>query len=131
MQPHTLNPTHKKKRSQRVGRGGKRGSYSGRGIKGQKSRAGRRIRPEVRDLIKKIPKQKGYRHQNRPKHEVAIKAVVIAKKFKQGEVVTPKLLVKRGLVRRLKGKTPMIKIVSPGNFLNGLIVKGCSVSRQS
>ncbi|MEK7341913.1 MAG: uL15 family ribosomal protein, partial [Candidatus Binatota bacterium] len=40
-------PGSKKKRK-RVGRGGKRGTYSGRGSKGQKSRAGARIRPGFR-----------------------------------------------------------------------------------
>ena len=60
MQLHQLQgrkPTDKKTR---VGRGGKRGTYSGRGVKGQRSRAGARIRPEIRDFIKKLPKMRGY-----------------------------------------------------------------------
>ncbi|MEK7212706.1 MAG: uL15 family ribosomal protein [Patescibacteria group bacterium] len=63
MQLHNLN-VRKPKRAQRIGRSGKRGSYSGRGIKGQKSRSGRRIRPAERDLILRLPKRRGFK--NRP-----------------------------------------------------------------
>ncbi|MDO8574641.1 MAG: uL15 family ribosomal protein [bacterium] len=67
MQLHDLKPTSKKKNKIRRGRGGKRGTYSGRGIKGQKSRSGRRIRPAERDLIIRLPKQRGF--SNKPKSE--------------------------------------------------------------
>ncbi len=63
MQLHQLSSQNKKKK--RIGRGGKRGSFSGRGIKGQKSRAGRNIRPAERDLLMRIPKLRGYK--NKPK----------------------------------------------------------------
>ena len=52
MQLHTLKRKTKNKTKKRVGRGGKRGTYSGKGLKGQKSRAGKKIRPEIRDIIK-------------------------------------------------------------------------------
>ena len=60
MQLQDIKPRNKPKRKKRVGRGGKRGTYSGKGLKGQKSRAGAKIRPELRDFIKKVPKLKGY-----------------------------------------------------------------------
>jgi len=63
MQLHELQPTNKKKTKKRVGRGGKRGTYSGRGIKGQKSRAGRKIRPAIRDLMQRTPKLRGAKNQ--------------------------------------------------------------------
>ena len=63
MQLHQLKPTHKKEKSKRIGRGGKRGTFSGRGSKGQKSRAGTRIRPGFRGgdnpIWKVFPKQRG------------------------------------------------------------------------
>lgn len=59
MQLHELQPKTKNKKKKRIGRGGKRGTYCGRGLKGQKSRAGRRIRPAVRDVILRIPKLRG------------------------------------------------------------------------
>ena len=60
MKLHALLKT--KKRVQRIGRSGKRGSYSGRGVKGQKSRSGRRLRPAERDLIQHLPKRRGFRN---------------------------------------------------------------------
>ena len=46
----------------RVGRGqsSTRGKQSGRGGKGQTARAGNKRRPELRDIIKKLPKRRGY-----------------------------------------------------------------------
>ncbi len=67
MQLHQLHPTQLNKKKRTIGRGGKRGTFSGRGTKGQKARAGRRIRPAERDLIIRLPKLRGY--HNKPKME--------------------------------------------------------------
>ena len=56
MQLKDLKRENPNKRSTRVGRGGKRGKTSGRGHKGQNARAGNSKRPEIRDIIKKVPK---------------------------------------------------------------------------
>ena len=56
MQIHQLKPKYKKKEKKRVGRGGKKGTYCGRGIKGQKARAGRKMQPIIRQILKKYPK---------------------------------------------------------------------------
>ena len=92
MQLHELKPIHKKKPRKRVGRGGKRGTYSGRGQKGQKSRAGHRFQPVIRELIKKYPKLRGYRQKLKIKNEKLKIAIVnldiLEKKFNAGEKVT-------------------------------------------
>ncbi len=67
MQLYELKPSHKNKKHKRVGRGGKRGTTSGGGTKGQKSRAGHRIRPAERDLIQRLPKLKGFNNKRRNK----------------------------------------------------------------
>ncbi len=59
MQFHNLQAKTKRKRSRQVGRGGTRGKTSGRGTKGQNARAGRKKRPELRDIIKRVPKLRG------------------------------------------------------------------------
>lgn len=61
MQLHQISPAHKANNQdkKRIGRGGKRGTYSGHGMKGQKARAGHRIRPAERDLIQHLPKLRG------------------------------------------------------------------------
>lgn len=66
MQLHELWPFHSLyAKKTRVGRGGKRGTTSGKGQKGQKSRSGRRIRPAERDLIIRIPKLRGFAQEAR------------------------------------------------------------------
>ena len=57
MQIHQVAPKTKSRKGKYIGRGGKRGTYSGRGIKGRKPGRGRKMRPEIRDLIKKLPKR--------------------------------------------------------------------------
>ncbi|HEX4104315.1 MAG TPA: uL15 family ribosomal protein [Candidatus Paceibacterota bacterium] len=69
MKLHELKASGNKK-PKRIGRSGKRGSYSGRGVKGQKSRSGRRLRPAERDLILRLPKRRGF--ANARKSEKAI-----------------------------------------------------------
>jgi len=59
MQFHNIFSDHSYKSKKRVGRGGKKGTYSGRGMKGQKARAGHRIRPAIRDFMMKVPKLRG------------------------------------------------------------------------
>src|SRR3972149_4481718 len=54
MQIHQVKRNTENRDKRYVGRGGKRGKTSGRGTKGQNSRAGRKIRPVIRDMIKKI-----------------------------------------------------------------------------
>jgi len=73
MQLHQLKPKNKSKKVKRIGRGGKRGTYSGKGIKGQRCRAGAKIRPEIRDMIKKIPKKRGYNASRGKKTKVLAK----------------------------------------------------------
>ena len=60
MQIHNLKRQHKNKKDRLVGRGGKHAKTSGRGGKGQTARAGNKRRPELRDIIKKLPKLRGY-----------------------------------------------------------------------
>lgn len=60
MQIHNLKRVHKNKKDRLVGRGGKHAKTSGRGGKGQTARAGNKRRPELRDIIKKLPKLRGY-----------------------------------------------------------------------
>lgn len=131
MQLHQIKPSHRLKKRRRIARGGKRGNYSGRGIKGQKSRAGAGIRPAIRDVMMRLPKQRG-----RAKHSfksLFLKPVVlnlfdIDKKFKDGEIVNPASLVNNKLVRRISGRLPAIKILGTGEISKKLNFQGISLS---
>lgn len=67
MQIHNLKRKNKNKKDRLVGRGGKHAKTSGRGGKGQTARAGNKRRPELRDIIKKLPKNRGYQFKSKKK----------------------------------------------------------------
>lgn len=123
---HALITSHRPKK--RVGRGGKRGTYSGRGQKGQRSRAGRKIRPALRDVIKKLPKKRGYRMQS-PRRKVSqISLGFLNTRFADGMVITPKLLRKSGIKTR---HSTSMKILARGTLTKRFLVKGIAASKTA
>ncbi|KKR79593.1 MAG: 50S ribosomal protein L15 [Candidatus Nomurabacteria bacterium GW2011_GWA2_40_9] len=64
MQIHNLKRKNKNKKDRLIGRGGKHAKTAGRGGKGQTARAGNKRRPELRDIIKKLPKLRGYQFKS-------------------------------------------------------------------
>lgn len=131
MQLHQIKRKNKSKSKKRIGRGGKRGSYSGKGIKGQKSRAGRKLRPELRDIIKKIPKKRGYRFKSFVIKPKTINLDLLEKHFESGQKVTPKFLLKKGLIEKRKGFLPDIKLLGAGILTKKLLVSECQISKSA
>ena len=128
MQSHELKPKHKRPAKKRIGRGGKKGTYSGRGMKGQKSRAGGRPAPVVRELLKRYPKLKGYRGVKRQRKPQSITLSVLEKKFSKNEIVSPGALVEKGVVYQKKGTSAKVKIIGTAKLKFPLLVQGCIVS---
>jgi len=135
MQLHQLKPIHKLKKRKRIGRGGKRGTYSGRGMKGQRARAGRKMKPVIRELIKKYPKLRGYRQklkaQNSKLKTAILNLEVLEKKFNTGEKITPEILLEKRIIRKIKGKMPLVKILAKGEISKKLIIEGCQMSESA
>lgn len=131
---HTLQPVHKNKKSAQVGRGGKRGKTSGKGTKGQNARAGRKKRPELRDLIKKIPKLRGRGvNINKPMTDGrwVVNLNAIEEAFSTGETVSPETLAKNGLVEMKNGKYPSIKVLGDGELTKKVTLSGVTVSASA
>ena len=128
MQINQVTPKTKNRKGKYIGRGGKRGTYSGRGIKGQKARAGRKMRPEIRDLIKKLPKKRGYRFKSFQKDSAIVNLDVLNKKLADNSEITPKILAEYGLVKVLGGKIPSVKILGKGEIDKKFSVSGCLIS---
>ena len=127
-----LKPIHKLKNKKRVGRGGKRGTYSGRGQKGQKARAGHRIKEQERENLLKIPERLGIKSQNRPKPIVQIITLTdLEKNFSKGEIVNNKTLMKKGLVKKISGKIPQIKILANGSITKPLTISKLEISKSA
>lgn len=130
MQLHTLKRKTKNAKPVAVGRGGKRGKTSGRGTKGQKARAGRKLRPELRDVIKKLPKLRGRGKNSFKSFAIRAAGVNLAQLsvFKAGDIVSPKTLCDKGVLATFKGKYPRVKILSVGEISTKLNVVDCEVS---
>jgi large subunit ribosomal protein L15 len=131
MQLHELKPKHKLKGKKRVGRGGKKGTYSGKGNKGQSSRAGRKMVPIIRELIKRYPKLRGYKSFVLEDYSVAVNIDTLEKVSKDGEVINPDNLIKKGIIRMMKGKAPEVKILGRGKLSKKLIIENCKVSKTA
>lgn len=137
MQLHELQPKTKRTASRRVGRGGKRGKTSGRGGKGQTARAGGGPRPEMRDIIKKIPKLRGF-GKNRARtvnaervRPVVVNLSVIETHCPAGSEVTPKTLTALGVVKVRGGRAPSVKILGNGTLSKKISVSGCVLSASA
>jgi large subunit ribosomal protein L15 len=131
MQIHELKPKHKNKGKKRVGRGGKKGTYSGKGIKGQKARAGRKMVPIIRELIKRYPKLKGYRRFALDDFSVIVNLDVLEKNSKDGDVINPQNLIEKGIISKIKGRIPEIKILGTGKLTKKLTIEGCQISKSA
>ena len=127
----------KRKDAKRVGRGGKRGTYSGKGTKGQKSRAGAGFKQGFRGgdnrLWQFFPKLRGATKKpgsNRPhmKHryfqlrhdKVRVLNLDFFNKFEDGQEVTPELLAKKE-----------IKILGEGELKKKLEFRGFTFSESA
>jgi len=133
MQLHTFKAT-KTKKPQRIGRGGKRGSYSGRGVKGQSSRAGRRLRPAERDLIIRLPKLRGYANKEKKVQPTIFNLgdLSMALKSHAGKgpvVLTQDFLKAAGLLpMRFRGE---VKLLGNGEIVSAVEVTGIKVSESA
>jgi len=135
MQLHELKPIYKFKKAKRVGRGGKRGTHSGRGIKGQSARAGRKMKPIIREWIKRYPKLRGYKFKSKIQNSkfkiVIVNLETLEKKFNSGEKISPEVLLEKKIIRKIKGRLPKVKILGHGKLTKKLIIEGCQISKSA
>jgi len=137
MQLHNIKKSSGIIEKRRIGRGGKRGKTSGKGHKGQKSRAGHKIRPAERDIIKRLPKLRGHgKNRSRTVNPDKVKPTVVNLAaleihFVDGDRVTPKTLVLKKLVSTLSGRTPKVKLLGLGTLTKKLTVAECEVSKSA
>ncbi len=125
MRQHELSPAPgSRKDRKRVGRGdgSGHGTYSGRGLKGQKSRSGYRMRPGFEGgqlpLIKRLPRKRGF--TNIFRIEYSIVNLDRLNSFPADSEVTPEVLLKAGVVKSLRQP---IKILADGQLKHPLVVK--------
>jgi len=124
MQAHQLKPSpgarHAKRR---VGRGnaGGTGTYSGKGLKGQKARAGNKPRRFFEGgqtrMMKRLPHRRGFTNPFRVEYQPINLADL--RKFEAGSEVTPELLKERRILRSLRQP---VKVLGTGEIDRALTV---------
>lgn len=132
MQIHQLQ-AKKKKRRKTVGRGGKRGTYSGRGNKGQKARSGAKINPLFEGgrstLIDHLKKVRGFKSTHPKKANLNLND--LERNFANGATVSMINLLANGLLDKIEAKKG-VKILSDGKLSKNLIIgKGILLSRSA
>lgn len=129
---HTIKPAKgATKKRKRVGRGNAsgHGTYSGRGLKGQKSRSGGKNslkRLGMKTILLNIPKKRGFKSQ-KPKNQ-AVNLADINKNFKDGATINLQTLLKAGLIDTIK--LP-VKILGKGELkLKNVKFEGVKMSKS-
>lgn len=100
-------------------------------MKGQGSRAGGKPQPIIRGLIKRYPKIRGYNFALSKNDLVVVNLSVIQDKFQEGEKISPQALLEKKLIRRIKGRIPVVKILAKGGIDKKLVIDGCLVSKAA
>ena len=133
-------PKHLKK-AKRVGRGGKRGTFSGQGSKGQKARSGVHMGADFRGgnppLWKVFPKKRGATKKVDIKHRsfqvrnnksTPINLEFINKVFSDNETVNLASLLEKGII---KARDRKIKVLSTGELAKKLTFEGLTFSESA
>lgn len=132
LRAHTIEPAEGSKQDKiRVGRGNAsgKGVYCGRGIKGQRARAGGKsgtFYRGIRSDILKLPKLGGFtRDSNDPE---VVNVEDIAYHFESGDEVTPNKLEEKGLIST---QSDGVKILATGEIDIKITVIDCDFSQSA
>lgn len=123
MKLNNLKPAQKKKAKMRVGRGNGsgKGTFCGRGGKGQTARAGGNLRRGFMGgqtpLIRQMPKLKGFKNPTKVRYQVV--NVFQLEVFKDGTRVDKEALKKQKLIQNIEKP---VKILSQGELTKKLTV---------
>ena len=140
MNLNQLKSNTKRKSAKRVGRGGKRGTFSGHGTKGQKGRAGASVKqgfrggdnriwqlfPKLRGATKKPGKGGNSRIHVKHRYfqlrhdKIKVLNLDFFNKFEDGQEITPKLLDRKD-----------VKVLSEGQLKKRLDFKGFKFSKSA
>lgn len=121
MQIHELSITTTKKK--RIGRGGKRGTYSGKGMKGQKSRSGGNVNPLFEggrtSLVQKMKKNRGFKSPHAKKVTVSLSKLDAL--YNDGDIVSIETLSEKNVLRAQTIKNG-VKIIANGDITKKLTI---------
>lgn len=136
MNLNTLQSKTKRMISDRIGRGGKRGKTSGRGVKGQRAHGDHGVRPELRDAIKKLPKRRGYGKNRGRTHVHTVNYIIVnlarlESVFDAGTHITPASLAEKGMLGNRQSAVREIKVLGNGDLTKKFTLEGFFVSASA
>ncbi len=121
------------KNRKRVGRGAGSGTgkTAGRGLNGQKSRAGggkgAGFEGGQTPLARRLPKLPGFRNINRVEY-IPVNVARLEEKFEAGEIVCGETLVEKGIIKHADA---LVKVLGDGEITKALTVKVEKVSASA
>ncbi len=131
MQIHQVQRKTARKLPKRVGRGGVRGKTSGHGHKGQGQHGSHGIRPMVRDIIKKLPKLRGYKFSPTRPAAMVVNVSTLQNICKAGDMVTAQFLFDKGIIKAKKDLKRGVKVLGNGEISTKITIVGCTVSKAA
>lgn len=85
----------------------------------------------MRDIIKKIPKKRGYKFKSFKIKPKIINIESLDRHFKDGDKINPQKLLEANLVKKIAGKIPEIKLLGDGILTKKLLVSECQISKSA
>ncbi len=121
MQINTLKLKIGRKSGKIIGRGGKKGTYSGRGVKGQKARSGAKVNPLFEGgrstLLDHMKKKRGF-ISAKPK-AIVVDLAKVEDKFGDGDTVNKESMARLGIIRKTQTFS-RIKVLGKGKGKSGI-----------
>ena len=137
MDIHSLQPKTPLKSRKVIGRGGKKGTYSGKGMKGQKARSGAHISPlfaggaptlmgQGSQTTHIMRGQKNIVNLTKKNNTTILNIKGIDKVFSKGETVNIESLIERGLIKK---RVNIVKILAKGESKNKFVFENLELSK--
>ena len=125
-------PIGARRSRKRVGRGNSsQGTYSGRGLKGQKARSGGGVRPSFEGgqnpMVKRLPTQRGFVNIFRKEYAI-VNLDMLAARFDQESEVTPMALKEARLIR---GLNLPVKVLGRGEIDRAITITAHRFSEEA
>ena len=125
-------PLGARRARKRVGRGnGSSGTYSGRGMKGQKARSGGGVRPGFEGgqnpIVKRLPENRGFSNIFK-KYYSTVNVEALNHRFPEGSEITPEDLREARLIR---GFRLPIKILGNGEMDHSIVISAHKFSLEA
>lgn len=130
LSPATISSKRAKRNVKRLGRGNgsQKGTYSSRGLKGQKSRSGNKgiAARAFKQSLQKIPKLRGFKSFKTKPETVTL--ATLERVGEEGKLISPTYLKNKSVV---KDARKGVKIVATGSIKKKLTLKGCLTTKAA